>query len=672
MVVRGSSAVGTPKRDVVVIARASGASVNTGKGNDLICGSGGPDLIRTGAGTDTVYAEAGDDLLDGGPGRDRLLGGQGFDSFRTTRGDRTDATAGDRLNGKRRKLDAALRPGVRQLPPSAVSSIDTTADGRQTVQLRASSPAPSQGSVLVVNATATSGGALGRVASSRETVAGGLEVVLTPVPLSDAYSRLRVDFRDSSTARSAGFSGMEDGRFRCQKTVGLVRDVRIDLSKFSLDGYLDADPRSPYLSLDFKARPTIGLSAELSAGTTCVSKLKKFSRNIPSTPLFVSFQPIITIRADGKLKLSYDWTPFIAYGFSVGRNQDRNDRTYRNSGKLDIAGTANASAALDVNVGLSVAERLGITGTVTPHIDGALKVVLAPPPAQACARVTAAADWKLVGYADAFVRNWKWQIAQGTFFKNTLLDRCFLARGDLATPDSTGVGGPAQPTGPTGTNGPDVGPPPGGTPPDPPGDAPPDADDGKVRLSGVSTGPAGLFIPAETDPCPGVFYVSMPGLTYRTVTPTLYGISTLIYGAHPPVGAIAVSMSCRQSTVDSPEVWRAEKTITITAPPQTVSLFSDTVTRGGQLLLTSALSQGPTPCPLIDGQSAVDIDSHLGRPGLAFYSTFTLAANDPATVVAVPVPADAPQAFDYYAFQSCHYSSGNRVDYRPILVTVSD
>ncbi len=86
---------GTPGRDIIRLR--AGATVRTGAGPDIVCGSpaaddirtgagddvvlgrGGPDDIRTGAGRDTAFGDAGDDRMDGGSGRDMLVGGAGHD-----------------------------------------------------------------------------------------------------------------------------------------------------------------------------------------------------------------------------------------------------------------------------------------------------------------------------------------------------------------------------------------------------------------------------------------------------------------------------------------------------------------------------------------------------------------------------------------------------------------
>jgi hypothetical protein len=56
-------------------------SVNTGAGDDVVTGTGGPNTINTFGGDDRVDAGDGDDVLDGGAGRDVLDGGPGADAI---------------------------------------------------------------------------------------------------------------------------------------------------------------------------------------------------------------------------------------------------------------------------------------------------------------------------------------------------------------------------------------------------------------------------------------------------------------------------------------------------------------------------------------------------------------------------------------------------------------
>jgi hypothetical protein len=78
---------GTSGVDVIVVQGSGDHSVNSGSGNDVICGSSGNDRINSGAGDDKVNSAAGNDRINGGTGDDSLTGGAGSDVILAASGD---------------------------------------------------------------------------------------------------------------------------------------------------------------------------------------------------------------------------------------------------------------------------------------------------------------------------------------------------------------------------------------------------------------------------------------------------------------------------------------------------------------------------------------------------------------------------------------------------------
>lgn len=94
---------GTNRADVILLHHAG--TVRAGAGDDIICGSRGPDVIDAGSGSDVVIAgrgrdtitagngadrvfgEGGGDTINGGAGRDFILGGDGVDRVARQGGD---------------------------------------------------------------------------------------------------------------------------------------------------------------------------------------------------------------------------------------------------------------------------------------------------------------------------------------------------------------------------------------------------------------------------------------------------------------------------------------------------------------------------------------------------------------------------------------------------------
>jgi hypothetical protein len=64
-----ATVVGSPVRDVIVVA----------EGRDVVVGRGGSDVVETGKGADRLCGRGGNDRLRGGPGEDLIAGGGGND-----------------------------------------------------------------------------------------------------------------------------------------------------------------------------------------------------------------------------------------------------------------------------------------------------------------------------------------------------------------------------------------------------------------------------------------------------------------------------------------------------------------------------------------------------------------------------------------------------------------
>jgi Ca2+-binding RTX toxin-like protein len=67
--------------DVIVVQGLGAHTVNSGAGNDVICGSVDNDTINSGPGNDTVLAGAGNDVINSGGGNDIIRGGSGSDNI---------------------------------------------------------------------------------------------------------------------------------------------------------------------------------------------------------------------------------------------------------------------------------------------------------------------------------------------------------------------------------------------------------------------------------------------------------------------------------------------------------------------------------------------------------------------------------------------------------------
>ena len=78
---------GTSGDDVILATGTAGQTIRAGAGDDIICGTSGPDRIFAGDGNDTVLAGNGNDTIDGWNGFDTIDGGFGNDTASGGAGD---------------------------------------------------------------------------------------------------------------------------------------------------------------------------------------------------------------------------------------------------------------------------------------------------------------------------------------------------------------------------------------------------------------------------------------------------------------------------------------------------------------------------------------------------------------------------------------------------------
>jgi alpha-tubulin suppressor-like RCC1 family protein len=172
----------------------------------------------------------------------------------------------------------------------------------------------------------------------------------------------------------------------------------------------------------------------------CTSNFKRVTKRIWG-PLFVSFQPTVTLDADGAVTMNYTWRPFFSYEFARGRHLDRDNRIFNSHGTLELFGQVHAKARLSVDVQVSLAGRAGLGGTLGPHVDATATAHASPPPSQACLTATGAVSYDLYAFADIFVKHWTFDITKGDFLQRQLFNGCTNTGGGGAGGGGGGGGG---------------------------------------------------------------------------------------------------------------------------------------------------------------------------------------------------------------------------------------
>jgi hypothetical protein len=339
-------------------------------------------------------------------------------------------------------IKEVLRRGSVMPPARRVASVSGDPSDGQSVVLAHGTRAPVVGGVLVLAPSAKAPqGLLGVVTRVQHLPGGAVKLTTRPGSLDEAFSVFKASVSGTLADLSAGAAtgaravAADTAKFQCDTNGALVPSFDLDLSKFNLTAELDANVVSPYFSFSILAAPELTLGLKASGTAHCVSTFARTTKKIWG-PLFLSYQPIVTLDADGSATMIYTWRPFFGYEFARGRNNDHDARTFDSHGSLELFGQVHAKARLSVDVQVSVAGRAGLGGTLGPHVDATATAHLSPPPPQACLTANGAVSYDLYAFADVFVKHWTFGIKRGDFLRRQLFNGC------TSTGGGGGGGGP--------------------------------------------------------------------------------------------------------------------------------------------------------------------------------------------------------------------------------------
>jgi alpha-tubulin suppressor-like RCC1 family protein len=354
-------------------------------------------------------------------------------------------------------LKTVMRRRTVVVVPSVLSSISGQPAGDQTAVLRPGAKVPTVGAVIVADPSAAAPtGLFATVTAIARLPDGSVRLTTRPAALNEAFSTFRAELGGSlaelasQTGRDARAHAAAAVGFKCNTSGAITPSLSLDLSKFIVSAELDTSAASPYLEFSLLASPEVTLGLQTSGATKCVATFPKQERKIWG-PLFVSYQPIVTLEADGSVKLTYAWHPFFSYVLARGRGQDRDERLFNSHGTLTLSGQVHAHARLQVDASVSLAGRAGLEGSITPHVDATGTVVATPPPSRACLTATGAVDYELNAFADVFVAHWSFTLAKGDFLSGTIFNGCTTLTGSGG--GSTGSSGGGGGTGGSGPGG---------------------------------------------------------------------------------------------------------------------------------------------------------------------------------------------------------------------------
>lgn len=345
-------------------------------------------------------------------------------------------------------VKASTRPAAVELSPRQVLSVKGSPAGRLAVAVPDHGPRPRLGSPLIVPVSKVAPRGVLGVVTSISRRRGRIVAFTRPAALDEAYSRLRirvgdVSLGDLSRAGVATSSGAK--LFTCSGSGPTPRfDVRADFSK--LQPQFELDIARPELFFMLSGQVDIGVDVASTAKASCkYSGNAKFVIPIAGTPVVITVEPAIDGSISGRVGAGFGWTPRLAVGAQVGPDVNRSIHSF-NRGRFtgpDFSGSGSASLFLGADVGISVAERVGVEGQAGPRLQAKVEAS----PDSSCLDGQASLHAALKAYADVFVRHWSFEIAKGEFGALQLFHSCRSERsGDPGAPAGPPPAPPPPPT----------------------------------------------------------------------------------------------------------------------------------------------------------------------------------------------------------------------------------
>lgn len=241
-----------------------------------------------------------------------------------------------------------------------------------------------------------------------------VQVETKPASLDEAFSQVKFDIEgrrlselDAEVSSSSVFNQFKcDGsaKFKEPKLAsaltGLKPDVHFNLRK-----------KTFLLALDGEPKATVKTSVHGEGSCEYDGDLKV---NIPihgPTPIFLTFWPAAHADLSGDFKASLSWAPKVRIGMereSSGTSLIAEMKPRRPQ-PPKIEGEGEAGIFLGVRVGLTVAGRAGLRGTIGPRIDAELSSKGGSP----CVSANASVYSALEAFLNVWVHKWKHRIAAG-------------------------------------------------------------------------------------------------------------------------------------------------------------------------------------------------------------------------------------------------------------------
>jgi hypothetical protein len=335
-----------------------------------------------------------------------------------------------------------LRASTVQIDGAGVLKVTGSPSGAQAVVLARGTQPPRIGAALVVEPSrGAPDGVLGTVTDASRLGDGSLSLKIKPGTLQDAYSEfdaklsgnlgdLVASGRSSGRARPRVTVPVLDAQFGCDRPSIVPSLVhQIDLSKMHVDAEVEIPSsangfQGPGVHFLLVGTPSVTLGAQFAGSATCTATATAIAVPFPATPgLVLKIGPKYEVKADGSVKATFTWSPTIAFGFDRfrgGPNQEA--KSFHNGGSTNFAGDANLRVSLALRADLSLAGRVGVTGTMGPVVNGHASAQTNPP--GRCLTADGDFEASLSAFADAFFKDWTFNLGNFAFGHVQLYRAC--------------------------------------------------------------------------------------------------------------------------------------------------------------------------------------------------------------------------------------------------------
>ena len=296
---------------------------------------------------------------------------------------------------------------------------------------RANAPPPGGALVLSPSSKAPQG-VLGIVTSRRRLPNGSVRVTTKPGTLDGAFKSF--DIRLDTTLGEAKAGGpFEKGAAGASASLGHFAPsftchgaalrhpitTHVDLSDLHLVFEVTSQPSIEFL---LTGSPRFDLGVAFTGSVTCTAEAQ-IPIPIADTGIVVEIGPKFTFSAHGEVGADFVWTPHVTLGYIRSRYSGSTDaHVFRSAGSVKFSGGASVDLNLGLETDVSLAGRVGVSGTIGPDVTASVETDVTK--RSACFTAYGSIKAELNAFANVLFKDWTFSIFRGSFGRTQLYRAC--------------------------------------------------------------------------------------------------------------------------------------------------------------------------------------------------------------------------------------------------------